>query len=29
MGTTNDFKEAIVYGSTMVRIGELIFGKRT
>ena len=29
MGTTNDFEEAIVYGSTMVRIGELIFGKRT
>ena len=28
MGTTNDFETAIVSGSNMIRIGELIFGKR-
>ena len=28
MGTTNDFESAIKFGSNMVRIGELIFGKR-
>ena len=28
MGTTNDFETAIVSGSNMVRVGELIFGKR-
>ncbi len=28
MGTTNDFETAIASGSNMVRVGELIFGKR-
>ena len=28
MGTTNDFESAIVSGSNMIRVGELIFGKR-
>ena len=28
LGTTSDFQEAILYGSTMLRIGESIFGKR-
>ena len=28
MGTTSDYKIAIACGSTMIRIGELIFGKR-
>jgi uncharacterized pyridoxal phosphate-containing UPF0001 family protein len=28
MGTTSDFKTAIECGSNMLRIGELIFGKR-
>jgi pyridoxal phosphate enzyme (YggS family) len=28
MGTTNDFETAIVCGSNMIRVGELIFGKR-
>ena len=28
MGTTNDFETAIVSGSNMIRVGELIFGKR-
>lgn len=28
MGTTNDFESAIKYGSNMIRVGELIFGKR-
>tara|TARA_B100001559_G_scaffold26844_1_gene21087 strand:- start:1263 stop:1949 length:687 start_codon:yes stop_codon:yes gene_type:complete len=28
LGTTLDFEDAIVHGSTMVRIGEHIFGKR-
>ena len=28
MGTTSDFETAIVSGSNMVRVGELIFGKR-
>ena len=28
LGTTLDFEEAIINGSTMVRIGESIFGKR-
>ena len=28
LGTTSDFEEAIAYGSTMLRIGESIFGKR-
>ena len=28
MGTTNDFESAIKFGSNMIRIGELIFGKR-
>ena len=29
LGTTSDFQEAILYGSTMLRIGESIFGKRS
>ena len=29
MGTTSDFESAISHGSNMVRVGELIFGKRT
>ena len=29
MGTTSDYKIAIACGSTMIRIGELIFGKRS
>jgi pyridoxal phosphate enzyme (YggS family) len=28
MGTTNDFETAVVSGSNMIRVGELIFGKR-
>ena len=28
LGTTSDFEVAIAYGSTMLRIGESIFGKR-
>ena len=28
LGTTHDFKDAIINGSTMIRIGESIFGKR-
>ena len=28
LGTTSDFEDAIMNGSTMVRIGESIFGKR-
>ena len=28
LGTTSDFEDAIIHGSTMVRIGESIFGKR-
>ena len=28
LGTTSDFKEAIINGANMVRIGESIFGKR-
>jgi len=28
MGTTNDFETAIESGSNMIRVGELIFGKR-
>ena len=28
MGTTSDFEKAIISGSNMVRVGELIFGKR-
>ena len=28
MGTTHDFETAIVFGSNMIRVGELIFGKR-
>jgi uncharacterized pyridoxal phosphate-containing UPF0001 family protein len=28
MGTTNDFETAIKFGSNMIRVGELIFGKR-
>ena len=28
MGTTSDFETAIVSGSNMIRVGELIFGKR-
>ena len=28
MGTTNDFESAIKFGSNMIRIGELIFGRR-
>tara|TARA_B100001063_G_scaffold65758_1_gene59737 strand:- start:5159 stop:5845 length:687 start_codon:yes stop_codon:yes gene_type:complete len=28
LGTTSDFEDAIVNGSTMVRVGESIFGKR-
>ena len=28
MGTTYDFEKAITYGSNMIRVGELIFGKR-
>ena len=28
MGTTNDFETAIASGSNMIRVGELIFGKR-
>ena len=28
MGTTSDFETAIISGSNMVRVGELIFGKR-
>ena len=28
MGTTNDFEAAILSGSNMIRVGELIFGKR-
>ena len=28
MGTTNDFEAAIISGSNMIRVGELIFGKR-
>ena len=28
LGTTSDFEEAIFHGSTMLRIGESIFGKR-
>ena len=29
LGTTLDFEDAIIHGSTMVRIGENIFGKRS
>ncbi len=29
LGTTLDFEDAIIHGSTMVRIGEHIFGKRS
>ena len=29
LGTTSDFKDAIIHGSNMLRIGESIFGKRT
>ena len=28
LGTTSDFKDAIINGANMVRIGESIFGKR-
>ena len=28
MGTTSDFECAITNGSNMIRVGELIFGKR-
>ena len=28
MGMSNDYKEAIIYGSTILRIGSLIFGER-
>jgi len=28
LGTTSDFEDAIIHGSTMIRIGESIFGKR-
>jgi uncharacterized pyridoxal phosphate-containing UPF0001 family protein len=28
LGTTSDFEDAIINGSTMIRIGESIFGKR-
>jgi pyridoxal phosphate enzyme (YggS family) len=28
MGTTNDFETAIISGSNMIRVGELIFGER-
>jgi len=28
LGTTSDFEDAIINGSTMVRVGESIFGKR-
>jgi uncharacterized pyridoxal phosphate-containing UPF0001 family protein len=28
LGTTSDFENAIINGSTMVRVGESIFGKR-
>ena len=28
LGTTSDFQDAIIHGSTMIRIGESIFGKR-
>ena len=28
LGTTSDFENAIISGSTMVRVGESIFGKR-
>ena len=27
MGMSNDYKEAIIYGATVVRIGSGIFGK--
>ena len=29
MGTTSDFERAITNGSNIIRVGELIFGKRT
>ena len=28
MGTTSDFEDAIQFGSNLIRVGELIFGKR-
>jgi uncharacterized pyridoxal phosphate-containing UPF0001 family protein len=28
LGTTSDFENAIINGSTMIRVGESIFGKR-
>jgi hypothetical protein len=28
MGTTSDFESAIQFGSNLIRVGELIFGKR-
>ena len=28
LGTTHDFNDALIHGSTMIRIGESIFGKR-
>jgi len=28
LGTTSDFEDAIIHGSTMIRVGESIFGKR-
>tara|TARA_B100001250_G_scaffold406423_1_gene425455 strand:+ start:6846 stop:7532 length:687 start_codon:yes stop_codon:yes gene_type:complete len=28
LGTTHDFRDALIYGSTMIRVGESIFGKR-
>jgi len=28
LGTTSDFETAIIHGSTILRIGESIFGKR-
>ena len=28
MGTTSDFEPAIQFGSNLIRVGELIFGKR-
>ena len=28
MGTTSDFETAIQFGSNLIRVGELIFGKR-
>ena len=28
LGTSSDFQDAIIHGSTMIRIGESIFGKR-